>query len=68
MLSVLKCSLVWLVFLSGFTGFLFGETEFSKESNLGAENSAEVQSPTLVYVIPVNEAIISQIYSFCAEA
>ena len=57
MLSVFKSSIVWLVFLAGFTGFLFGETESSKESNLGAENSAEVQTPTLVYVIPVNEAI-----------
>ena len=57
MLSVFKSSLVWLVFLAGFTGFLFGETESSKESNLGAENSAKVQTPTLVYVIPVNEAI-----------
>ena len=57
MLSVFKSSIVWLVFLAGFTGFLFGETESSKESNLGAENSAKVQTPTLVYVIPVNEAI-----------
>ena len=57
MLPVFKSSIVWLVFLAGFTGFLFGETESSKESNLGAENSAKVQTPTLVYVIPVNEAI-----------
>ena len=54
---VFKSSLVWLVFFAGLTGFLFGETEFPMESDLGAENSAEVQTPTLVYVIPVNEAI-----------
>ena len=57
MRSVFKSSLVWLVFFAGFTGFLFGETEFSMESDLGAEKSAMVQTPTLVYVIPVNEAI-----------
>ena len=57
MRSVFISNIFWLVSLSGFAGFLFGETEVSKESNLGAENSKEAQTPTLVYVIPVNEEI-----------
>ena len=43
--------------MAGFTGISFGESEVSKESYLGAENIAEVQTSTMVYVIPVNEAI-----------
>ena len=57
MFLAFKNSTVWFVFLAGFIGFLFGETEFSKEGNLDTENSAEINTPKLVYVIPISEAI-----------
>ena len=57
MFIAFKNSTVWVVFLAGFIGFLFGETEFAKEGNLDAENSAEIETPKLVYVIPITEAI-----------
>ena len=57
MVSRFKSSLFRLLFLAGFTGISFGETEVTKEIYLGAENIAEVQTSTIVYVIPVNEAI-----------
>ena len=57
MFLAFKNSTVWVVFLAGFIGFLFGETEFPKEGNLDAENSAEIETPKLVYVIPITEAI-----------
>ena len=57
MFLAFKNSTVWFVFLAGFIGFLFGETEFSKEGNLDTENSAEINTPKLVYVIPIGEAI-----------
>ena len=57
MVSRFKSSLFRLLFLAGFTGISFGQTEVTKEIYLGAENIAEVQTSTIVYVIPVNEAI-----------